>query len=102
MKKRILTTSTVFATLVGISQIASADGGGNIFIPMEKLSPEIRQQISESLLNLTNDLDIDWDSIVVGLNEDGDICLRSKNDYSDYQVISGFSCYTPKIENPDK
>jgi len=105
MKKRIVTTTTVLATLVGIAQIASADCGSDQFTPMEQLAPEIRQQISARLLELTKKMDIDWDLIVVGVNENGEIALRAKSECGG-QVIAGFSCAggtgTAKIENPDK
>lgn len=102
MKKRILARTAVLATLIGISQIASADGGGEMFTPVEKLPPEIRQQISESLRELTKEITVDWEQVIVGINEEGDICFRSKNNYPDYEVIAGFSCYPSKVENPNR
>ena len=93
MKKRILATTTVLATLVGLGQIARADGGGRQFIPIEQLPPETRQQVSSTLLELTKGLKIDWDSVVVGVDENGQICLRAKSETS-LPTVDGFSCGT--------
>ena len=90
MKNKIVTTATVIATLAGISHIARADGGTDQFTPIESLPPEIRQEISAKVFELTRDMDVDWDNVAVGLDDNGKISLRPR---SDKQMTAGsFSC----------
>ena len=91
MKKKLLSTSTVLATLVGMAQMARADGNSPQFTPLEELAPEVRQEISAKVAELSQDMDIDWDEVLVGLDENGEISFRAK---SGIQLHSGggFSC----------
>jgi hypothetical protein len=93
MKNKILTSTTVLATLMSISQIAHADDVAHQFTPIENLPPEIRQEVSAKVFELTKNMEIDWDNVAVGLNEDGKIFLVSKLEFV-ASSSGGFSCAT--------
>lgn len=99
MNKKIAVTSALLSTLVGLSHVAYAADAGHTFTPLENLPPEQRQEISAQVADLTHGLQIDWDSIAIGLDENGNISLRSKNEFK-AQAVGGFSCYSAKaVEN---
>ncbi len=82
------------AALVALMSLVNAPRAyaeGHSFTPLENLAPELRQYISEQLGALSEDAEIDWDSIVVGINENGLISFRNKEDVK-MQVTGGFSC----------
>ena len=101
MKNKILATTTVLAAIVGLSHIAKADPGDQQFIPAEELAPEIRQQINSEVMQMTKHIHMDWDSIVVGINEKGEISIRSKLEVQ-LQATGGFSCYGSKTASDRK
>jgi hypothetical protein len=76
MKKK-LTMSAAVAALMGISGIALADTG-NQFTPVENLIPDQRQAVFESLSQMTNGAELDWDRIAVGVDENGQIVILQK------------------------
>ncbi len=78
MKKK-LTMSAAVAALMGISGIALADVG-NGFTPVEKLMPEQRQAVFDTISQFTNGAELDWDRIVVGIDENGQIVILQKNE----------------------
>lgn len=93
MKNKILATTTVLAALMGTSQNAYADACDKQFTLIEELAPALRQKVSAELTEMMKYLDIDWESIVAGVNENGRICLRAKTEVQ-CQQIAGFSCAT--------
>ena len=101
MKKNIFATTTVIAAMVGIAQIANADSGTHQFTPLEKLPPELRQQVSNELAEMLKDADVDWDNIVVGLNENGEITLRARSEVQ-MQAMGSFSCLGAKSDAATK
>lgn len=102
MKNKMFATATAFAALVGVAQISRADEGARQFTPMEELSPDIRMQLSSTIFELTKDVEIDWDSVVVGLDEDGFIWFRAKSE-TGTRSSGNFSCATSfTTERPKK
>ena len=91
MKRNILATSAVLAALVGLSQFAEAADGPHTFTPIDELPAQTRQEVSASLTDLLKNLSVDWDTVVVGVNENGEIVLRAKT-ANDKATIS-YSCY---------
>ena len=89
MKKKILTTSTVLAAMVGLVQMAGAKG--EKFTPLDELSPEQRQEISARIQELTKNTEVDWDNIMVGINEKEEIAFRLRSDFRTYSA-GNFSC----------
>ena len=99
MKRKIVTTTTLLASLIGISQMAQAEGEKHQFTPIENLAPETRQAISARVYDLTKGLEIDWDQVVVGVNENGEIALRAKSAVEP-QSSGSFSCAAPAAAQP--
>lgn len=93
MKKRLLASAAFLAAMVGLSQFAKANASEKQFTPVEELSPAVRQQINSRIGEMTKSVKIDWDAVVVGLNEKGEICFRKKSEVK-MQVVSGYSCAT--------
>lgn len=92
MKNKILATTTVLAALMATSQSAHADACKKQFTLIEELAPDLRQKISTELTEMMKYMDIDWHTIVAGVNENGRICLRTKAEVQ-CQQIAGSSCY---------
>lgn len=93
MKNKILATSTVLAALMGTSQNAHADACDKQFTLIEELAPDLRLKIGSELTEMMKYMDIDWKTIVAGVNENGRICLRAKAEVQ-CQQIAGASCYS--------
>jgi hypothetical protein len=91
MKRKIIATTTVFAALIGMAQVAQAQSEEHQFTPIEELSPEIRQEIGSRVYELTKGLEIDWDQVALGLNEKGEIIIRAKTDLK-LKAAGTFSC----------
>jgi len=80
MKSNIKASSAAMAALVGFSSIALANAGAN-FTPVEDLSPEQRQEVYEHIANASEQAaQIDWDKVVVGVNESGEITFMAKTE----------------------
>jgi hypothetical protein len=65
----------------------------NIFIPFEKLDPKLRAQIYDKIDSIYPLVEIDWDNIVVGLNEKGKIVLKGKNQ-NDFEILGAPTCWS--------
>lgn len=80
-------SALVAAALVGVSQTAVADSQGpQAFIPIEKLSPQERMTLKPRIESLYHNMNIDWDSIAIGLNEKGELVLRGRSTFEDRDV----------------
>ncbi len=74
-------TSKSAALLVaGLIQVSTAHAEGQSFTPIENLPPEQRQVLSEHLNDLTKNINIDWDEIGVGVDENGKLILMPKSE----------------------
>ena len=91
MKKNNAGKSAAIIALMSLLQVATANAEGQSFIPLENLPPDQRQQISQKINELSKELNIDWDEIIIGVNENGQISFRNKNDVN-MQVTGSFSC----------
>lgn len=89
------TNLAALTALVSLIHIPHAYADGSSFTPLENLQPEQRQQISNRLNDITKNIEIDWDSIVVGISENGQITFRNKEDVR-IQAAGGFSCLAAK------
>jgi hypothetical protein len=93
MKTKIKATTAAMTALMGFSQIALADSGAN-FTPVEDLSPAQRQHVYAVITN-ASDLaaQIDWDKVVVGINDNGEITFMEKTE-AGLQLMSAPSTFT--------
>lgn len=66
--------------MVGLIQVSTANADGHSFTPIENLPPEQRQVLSEQLNDLTKNINIDWDEIGVGVDENGQLILMPKSE----------------------
>lgn len=91
MTNKFLAT-TVLAALMGTSQNVHADVCNKQFTLIEDLAPDLRRRVSAELTQMMKYMDIDWHTIVAGVNENGRVCLRTKAEVQ-CQKIAGSSCY---------
>ena len=69
----------VAAALVGASQGAMAEGqNGEVFIPLESLTPQERIALQPRIQLLDQYVKIDWQNSLLGLNENGELVLRDR------------------------
>ena len=66
------TKFTTMATVMGLSSIALANAG-TAFTPVEELSPELRQEVLTKVSEATKGADVDWENVVIGVNDAGEI-----------------------------
>lgn len=92
MKSKILATAAVMTALVGLSQFAQADNS-QTFTPIEDFEPEVRQAVADKIKELSKFIRIDWQTVIIGLNEKGEIVIRAKTE-TEMQVMGSFSCLT--------
>jgi hypothetical protein len=90
MKTKDIAKSAALTALLGLVKMAHADAACPSFTPVENLPPEDRQQISEKVSEMTKNINVDWDEIVVGINADGEIILCSKKQIN-MQTLGTFS-----------
>ena len=101
MKGNIFATTAVLAMLIGLSQVAMAECGTHSFTPVDELPPEARQQVNAKLAELLKNMQVDWDNIVAGVNENGEITLRAKSETT-MKPMSSYSCYGDKAQTCDE
>lgn len=92
MKSKITATSTAIVSLIGISQAALADGNCT-FTPVEDLAPEQRQEIFQQLSQLDDAANFDWENVVVGINEQGNLVFMKKSE-AGLQIMAGPSTFS--------
>jgi hypothetical protein len=71
-------SAAAIIAVLSMSNIALADSAKQ-FTPVENLTPEQRQEVYNKISNATQDMEIDWDSIALGMNEKGQPTLIQKN-----------------------
>ncbi len=86
--------------LMGLLQISTAQGAEHKFIPLEQLPPEQRIILTEKLNNLLKDVNIDWDEIVVGVDENGKLTLKLKSE-CEMRELSSPSSFAAKASTED-
>lgn len=69
----------VAAAMMSLSQVAKAVDQSKITL-LEQLSPEDRAAVEERIRILDQDIKIDWNNVIVGLNEKGEIVLIPRDD----------------------
>ncbi|MBX3033563.1 MAG: hypothetical protein KF865_06520 [Bdellovibrionaceae bacterium] len=70
----------VAAAIMGACAVATADGkASETFIPLESLTPQERIALQPRIELLDKYVKIDWQNVLVGLNEKGELVLRDKN-----------------------
>ena len=91
MKKNNTAKSAALLALMGLIQVSTAQADGHSFIPLENLPPEQRQVLSEQLNALTKDINVNWDEIAVGVDENGKLTFMSKSECGMRQLASSSS-----------
>ena len=79
MKNGSTTKSAALLALMGLIKVSTAQADGHTFTPIENLPPEQRQVISEKLDEITKNINVDWDNIVVGVDENGELTMAPKS-----------------------
>lgn len=58
------------------------------FTPLEQLSPQARQALAQQVNALMQTAQIDWETVAVGVNDEGKLVIRSKDKVMLQQVSS--------------
>ena len=89
-------SSIVAAALMGLGSTAFAQGQANPdgqFIPLENLSHADRSIYEQHFRNLEQSVRIDWDSVILGVNEKGQMVLKDRKSLQ-IQMVAEPSCWT--------
>ena len=70
-------STMVAAAIMSLGQASVAKAEGN-FVPLESLRPEDRAAFQNDLCHLHKSVQIDWASVVVGVDENGKIVFRPR------------------------
>lgn len=70
--------AVVAAAMMSLSHVAKADEQSKITL-LEQLSPQDRAAVEERIRILDQQIKIDWNSVIIGLNEKGEIVLLPRN-----------------------
>lgn len=71
----------VAAALMGLNQPAQAGEqrqSTGKFIPLEQLSPNERHRVEQIIRTLEGIVRIDWSSVIIGVDENGNLVLRAR------------------------
>lgn len=76
----------VAAALVGLTQVAQAKLTDTVaekkgFIPLEKLDPQTRALFLEQIQILQQSVQMDWNSVVFGINQNGELTIKERKSY---------------------
>ena len=102
MKKKLSAKTAAVAAFISLIQVAQAETSTHSFTPLEDLPPEARQQIVEQLNELAKHMQIDWEQIAVGINENGELTLILKKDANLRPTGSPSSFGMSATESPKK
>lgn len=84
----------VAAALVGLSQTAGAKlTNPEVFVPLEKLAPQDRALFEDQVRLLEQSVRMDWDSVILGVNKDGELTLKDRKLF-DLQKVAAPSTWT--------
>ena len=81
MKNGNTTKSAALLALMGLMKVSTAHADGHSFTPIENLPPEQRQAVAEQVDELTKNINVDWDNVVVGVDETGKPMMLPKSDF---------------------
>lgn len=73
------TKAAMLLALASLISMGVAHADVHTFTPIEKLPPEQRQILIELVNELSKTLNIDWDEIVIGVDENGKPTLMPKS-----------------------
>lgn len=69
----------VTAALIGISSTGLAQQNStSLFTPIEQLDPQSRSILVEKIQQIEKVVKIDWQTIVIGIDENGDLILKER------------------------
>lgn len=86
----------VAAALLGIGQAAHAQNSAlpeGKFTPLERLSSNERARYEPLIRNLDQAVRIDWESVILGVDENGNLVLRDRKSL-ELELVSEPSCWT--------
>ena len=80
MNTKLSNNAAAIAAFLSLIQGARAETVTHTFTPLEDLPPEMRQKVVEKLDELSISIQIDWEKVAVGVNENGEFTLILKKD----------------------
>lgn len=85
----------VAAALVGLGQAVQAQVPiiPDKFVPLERLSPDARAYYEKQIRELEKNAQIDWESVILGVDENGILTLKDRKSV-DLEMVSEPSCWT--------
>lgn len=86
----------VAAALMSMNHAAKAQFSAKTpkkFVPLEQLSTEERAKYERLINELESLITIDWDSVIIGIDENGKLVLRSRS-IDEIKGIANPSCWT--------
>lgn len=86
----------VAAALLGMGHAAKAQVPiipNGKFTPLERLSTDERARYEQLIRDLERVVRIDWESVILGVDENGNLVLRGKNS-AGLESVSEPSCWT--------
>ncbi|OYZ24305.1 MAG: hypothetical protein B7Y39_01230 [Bdellovibrio sp. 28-41-41] len=85
------------ALLSAVPAHANEFGQDKGFIPYERLQPEQRILVEEKVKELLKYINIDFKTVVVGLDKDGNLVLQGRSIEDQGTIIASPSCWTEPI-----
>ncbi len=96
-KKNAFNALVTAALLSAMPAHASEQGNSKGFIPYEQLAPEQRFFVEEKVRALLKHIKIDFKTVVVGLDEEGNLVFRGRSKEEQGTIIASPSCWTEPI-----
>lgn len=96
MKNSNTKLGLLVAALLSVGQTSKANrsiSGNEQFTPIERLAPQDRAVLMQQIEILRKTVKIDWDSVVIGINQDGELVLKGK-DAAKVTPVSNPTCWT--------
>jgi hypothetical protein len=85
--------SLVAAAILGLSNIAVAEDCQKTFTPIENLQPEDREMLIRRLEILKDHVQIDWKTVVIGVDENGKLIIKARKP-DENNPVGNPSCWT--------
>lgn len=92
MVASLLAITPGVANTTPVQQQKHCQESKKMFTPIEELSPELRAQIFEKIRIISTMIKIDWENIIVGIDENDEVVLRAKSE-TDLQVLGNPTCW---------
>lgn len=85
----------VAAALIGVSHTSQAQTSTaqEEFVPLEKLSPEARVFYEQQVHELEQNMRIDWESVILGVDGKGILVLKDRRS-ANLDMVAEPSCWT--------